>query len=246
MLAGIRDILIITTPDEAPAFKRLLGDGSAFGLHRHYAVQPEPNGIAEAFLIGESFIDGDPVALVLGDNLFFGPGFTPKLREAIARPKGATVFGYKVRDPERFGVVEFDDQMRAISIEEKPANPRSSWAVTGLYFYDSRCRRDRARYQAVGARRARDHQRQPGLSRARPALCRIARARLRLARYRHPRQPARSRPFRPDDRASPRLQGRLPRGDRLPCGLARPRRAAAARRGTEQDRLRPISPRSGR
>lgn len=136
MLAGIRDLLIITTPEDAGSFKRLLGDGSAFGLRLSYASQAQPNGIAEAFLIGESFIDGDPVALVLGDNLFFGAGLTPKLQEATQRRSGATIFGYKVRDPERFGVVEFDQQMRALSIEEKPATPRSSWAVTGIYFYD--------------------------------------------------------------------------------------------------------------
>jgi glucose-1-phosphate thymidylyltransferase len=136
MLAGIRDILVITTPVDAPAFRRLLGDGSAFGVSISYAEQAEPNGIAEAFLIGERFIAGEPVALVLGDNLFFGQGFTPKLAAAAARTSGATVFGYKVRDPQRFGVVEFDSGMRAVSIEEKPSNPRSSWAVTGLYFYD--------------------------------------------------------------------------------------------------------------
>lgn len=137
MLAGIRDILVITTPEDAPGFHRLLGDGSQFGLNLSFATQPEPNGIAEAFLIGEEFIGGDAVALVLGDNLFFGQGFTPKLTAAAARTHGATVFAYEVLDPERFGVVDFDADMRALSIEEKPAAPRSSWAVTGLYFYDS-------------------------------------------------------------------------------------------------------------
>lgn len=137
MLAGIRDILVITTGQDGPAFRRLLGDGSQFGARIQYAVQDEPNGIAEAFLIGESFIDGDGVALVLGDNLFYGADFVPKLRHAVARTNGATVFGYQVGDPERFGVVEFDQDMKALSIEEKPEKPKSNWAVTGLYFYDA-------------------------------------------------------------------------------------------------------------
>jgi glucose-1-phosphate thymidylyltransferase len=136
MLAGIRDILVITTPEDQLLFERLLGDGSEFGVRLSYAVQPRPNGIAEAFLIGQEFIAGDSVALVLGDNLFFGPGFSPKLVKAAKRKTGATIFGYQVRDPERFGVVEFDAEMRAVSIEEKPKEPRSDWAVTGLYFYD--------------------------------------------------------------------------------------------------------------
>lgn len=138
MLAGIRDILIITTPEDKAAFQRLLGDGSAFGVRFTYAVQPAPEGLAQAFLIGAEFIAGDRVALVLGDNIFFGQGFTPKLREAAARSEGATVFGYRVKDPERFGVVEIDAVGRALSLEEKPARPRSDFAVTGLYFYDER------------------------------------------------------------------------------------------------------------
>ena len=136
MLAGIRDILIISTPEDMPGFQRLLGDGSHFGVNFSYAVQPSPDGLAQAFLIGEKFINGDSCALVLGDNIFFGQGFAPKLIEASRRQDGATVFGYRVRDPERFGVVEFDDKFRAISIEEKPEVPKSDWAVTGLYFYD--------------------------------------------------------------------------------------------------------------
>lgn len=137
MLAGIREVLVITTPEDQTAFERLLGDGAQFGLSLGFAVQPRPEGLAQAFLIGEEFIGGGSVCLVLGDNIFYGQGFTPMLREAAGRGKGATVFGYKVKDPERFGVVEFDADKRAVSIEEKPARPKGDHAVTGLYFYDS-------------------------------------------------------------------------------------------------------------
>lgn len=137
MLAGIRDILLISTPEDMPGYQRLFGDGSAFGLNMEYAIQPKPEGLAQAFLIGEEFIGNDSVCLVLGDNIFYGQGFSPKLRQAAERARGATVFGYQVNDPERFGVVEFDQQMRALSIEEKPAQPKSNYAVTGLYFYDN-------------------------------------------------------------------------------------------------------------
>ena len=137
MLAGIREVLIISTPEDIDGFKRLLGDGSQFGITLSYAIQPSPDGLAQAFIIGEKFIGKSNVCLVLGDNIFYGQGFTPMLREAIARKKGATVFGYQVKDPERFGVVEFDDQKRAISLEEKPKQPKSNFAVTGLYFYDN-------------------------------------------------------------------------------------------------------------
>ena len=138
MLAGIREVLVITTPDDEQTFRRLLGDGSQLGLSISYAIQPSPDGLAQAFLIGEEFIGSDSVCLVLGDNIFYGQGFSPKLRKAAARTQGATVFGYQVKDPERFGVVEFDKAKRAISIEEKPAEPKSHYAVTGLYFYDNR------------------------------------------------------------------------------------------------------------
>lgn len=137
MLAGIREILIISTPDDMPGFKRLLGDGSQFGVTFSYAIQPSPDGLAQAFLIGEEFIDGNRCALVLGDNIYFGESFGRKLENVAKRTEGATVFGYQVLDPERFGVVEFDAANRAISLEEKPAVPKSNWAVTGLYFYDS-------------------------------------------------------------------------------------------------------------
>jgi len=137
MLAGIRDILLITTPEDQASFQRLLGDGSAFGIALSYAVQPNPDGLAQAFIIGEQFIGDDQVCLVLGDNIFYGQGFSPKLKNAAARTVGATIFGYQVKDPQRFGVVEFDAQQKVLSIEEKPARPKSNYAATGLYFYDN-------------------------------------------------------------------------------------------------------------
>ncbi|MCA6914340.1 glucose-1-phosphate thymidylyltransferase RfbA [Pectobacterium versatile] len=136
MLAGICDILIITTPEDMPAFQRLLGDGSRFGIKLSYAIQPSPDGLAQAFIIGEEFINGERCALVLGDNIYFGQSFGKKLESVAAKEEGATIFGYQVTDAERFGVVEFDQDFRALSIEEKPVKPKSNWAVTGLYFYD--------------------------------------------------------------------------------------------------------------
>lgn len=136
MLAGIRDILVISTPEDMPAFQRLMGDGSQFGLNFSYAIQPSPDGLAQAFTIGETFISNDSCALVLGDNIYFGQSFAKKLEAAPAKTSGATVFGYQVLDPQRFGVVEFDENFKALSIEEKPLKPKSDWAVTGLYFYD--------------------------------------------------------------------------------------------------------------
>ncbi|GGC99318.1 glucose-1-phosphate thymidylyltransferase RfbA [Vreelandella lutescens] len=137
MLAGIQDVLIITTPDDQASFQRLLGDGSRFGIRLCYAIQPKPEGLAQAFLIGERFIGNDGVCLALGDNIFYGQGFTQMLLQASAMSNGATVFGYQVKDPERFGVVEFNSLKRAVSLEEKPIKPRSNYAVTGLYFYDN-------------------------------------------------------------------------------------------------------------
>jgi len=138
MLGGIRDILVITTPADVPLFRRLLGDGSQWGIRLTFAEQASPGGLAEAFLIGEDFIGAERVCLILGDNIFYAPGLSKRLQDAAARPAGATVFGYWVSDPERYGVVEFDADARAISLEEKPEKPRSNYAVTGLYFYDNR------------------------------------------------------------------------------------------------------------
>ena len=136
MLAGIREVLIITTPHDAPAFQHLLGDGSQWGMHLSYAVQPEPKGLAQAFTIGADVVSGGPSCLVLGDNIFFGQGLSGVLQQARQRTAGSTVFAYQVADPQRYGVVQFDKEMRALNIEEKPAEPKSHWAVTGLYFYD--------------------------------------------------------------------------------------------------------------
>jgi len=137
MLAGIRDILIITTPQDKDSFIRTLGDGKEFGINLTYALQSKPNGLAEAFIIGEDFIEDDNVCLVLGDNIFWGHGFTDILKKAVSRKKGASIFGYQVNDPQRFGIVEFDTNKKVLSVEEKPNNPKSNFAITGLYFYDN-------------------------------------------------------------------------------------------------------------
>jgi glucose-1-phosphate thymidylyltransferase len=160
MLAGIRDILIISTPQDTPRFEQLLGDGSQWGINLQYAVQPSPDGLAQAFIIGADFVGNAPSALVLGDNIFYGHELANDLRTASDRTEGATVFAYRVHDPERYGVVEFDPAGKAISLEEKPTQPKSNYAVTGLYFYDNRVVECGPEHEAFGARRAGDYRRQ--------------------------------------------------------------------------------------
>lgn len=186
MLAGIRDILIISTPMDLPMFRRLLGDGSDYGVRFSYAEQPSPDGLAQAFLIGEEFIGDDSVCLVLGDNIFYGQSFTSMLADAVhtAEYNGkATVFGYWVNDPERYGVAEFDDDGNVLSIEEKPAQPRSNYAVVGLYFYPNKVVEVAKKHQTVRARGAGDNDREPAFSGGWRAEGQIARPRFRMARY---------------------------------------------------------------
>ena len=165
MLAGIQDILVITTPEDRAQFERLLDDGSQWGIRLSYAVQPKPEGLAQAFLIAEDFVGRDPVALILGDNIFFGHGLPEMLVRAAARTAGATVFAYYVKDPQQYGVISFDKSGRALDIKEKPVQPLSNWAVTGLYFYDNDVVRIAKEVKAIGARGARDYRRKQAISR---------------------------------------------------------------------------------
>jgi glucose-1-phosphate thymidylyltransferase len=169
MLAGVQDLLVISTPEDLPRFRQLLGSGAAWGIRLSYAEQPRPEGLAQAYVIGAEFVAGVRSVLILGDNIYYGHGLTELLAGAAARSSGATVFAYHVKDPERYGVVEFEENGRAISIEEKPRHPKSQWAVTGLYFYDEQVMDIRCRAEALSARGARDHGCQPRLSRARTA-----------------------------------------------------------------------------
>ena len=187
MLAGLRDILIISTPEDTHRFAELLGDGKRWGINLSYAVQPSPDGLAQAFTIGREFIGNDTCSLILGDNIFYGQSFSRDLQHAATLKSGALVFAYPVHDPERYGVVEFDGAGKAISIEEKPKQPKSRYAVTGLYFYDNDVVKLAASAQALGARRAGDHRSEPSLSRSRQAEGPGDEPRHGVARYGHPR-----------------------------------------------------------
>ncbi len=220
MLAGMREILIITTPEDRAAFERLLGDGSGWGLDIEYATQDAPNGIAEAFLIGEAFLDGSPCCLILGDNLFYGSGFSSQLQARLQSDEPC-VFAQKVSDPERYGVVEFDDDGAALSIEEKPEAPRSPWAVTGLYFFPADVVGYRQDHDALGPGRTRDQLGDPGIPRSRASHRRPVRSGLRLARHRHVRLHGRSLRVRSRHRPTPAAEDRQPRRSRLANRLHR-------------------------
>jgi glucose-1-phosphate thymidylyltransferase len=242
MLAGIRDILIITTPSDQPLFRALLRDGSQFGLSLFYAVQERPRGLANAFIVGRDFIGADNVALILGDNIFYGHGLPELMANATARAKGATIFGYVVSDPQRYGVLEMDGGGKVLSIEEKPKQPKSNYAVTGLYFYDNEVVEIAAAIRPSG----RGELEITDVNRAyleRGAACGTDGPRLCVARYRHACLADRGRAVRADHRAAPGLAHRLSGRDRFPLGLHFGRAIARGGRGAQQIRLRPISAR---
>ena len=221
MIAGIRDVLLISTPHDLPLYEQLLGSGAQWGLNFSYAVQPEPKGLAQAFTIGANFIGNNPSTLILGDNIFYGQGITPTLKRAAEKVDGATVFAYRVQDPERYGVIEFGQDGRAVSIVEKPEKPRSRYAVTGLYNYDNDVVAIARSVRPSARGEYRDHRRQQRLPRTGQALRGSSRARGCLAGYRYARLHARGIHLRRNHRIAPGTQDCLPGGNSIPPGLHR-------------------------
>lgn len=249
MLAGIRDILIISTPRDLPMFRELLGDGSDYGVNFSYAVQPSPDGLAQAFIIGREFIGDDAACLVLGDNIFHGAGFSGILKDAVktAETEGkATVFGYWVDDPERYGVAEFDHDGNCLSIEEKPEHPKSNYAVVGLYFYPNKVVDIAASIKPSGARRAGNHHCQPGIPEDRRAQGADSPTRIRMARHRHPRLPRRGVDLCRGARKATGTEDSVSRGHRLPPGMDKPRAHDRACAAYAEKPVRQIPTESGR
>ena len=243
MLSGIREILVISTPTDLPRFRELLGDGSKWGIQLSYAEQAVPNGLAQAFVIGREFVGADPVALILGDNIFHGDGLSDQLQRVAADPSGATIFGYHVKDPQRYGVAEFDADGRVVGLQEKPEHPKSSYAVVGLYFYDNDVLDIARDSEALEARRVRDHRRQHRIS---PIAGQAPDGSLQpgdgLARHRDSRGAPPGGQLHPGDRASAGPEGRLSRRDRLPDGDFIDAGQVKHSRRRAPERVRPVSP----